>query len=68
MEISSAQVVVQTKSRRVLNQLNKEISHDILILALQLINLNLAPLNYTEEDGNCNTSVCKACGCCNYLY
>ena len=31
VKISSVQVVVQTKSRRVLNQLNKELSHDILI-------------------------------------
>ena len=36
VEISSAQVVVQTKYRRVLNQLNKEISHDILIFSFTI--------------------------------
>ena len=36
LEISSAQVVVQTKSIRLLNQLNKELSHYILIFSFTI--------------------------------
>ena len=54
VETARVQVMVGTRSRRVLSQLGK--------------NYCLASFISTDKTENCKTSVCEACVFCNYLY